>query len=125
MAKNIFVVEDDPNILEVIPLVLNKKDYDFFLCRSIDSFHGAILKRIPDLIIMEILLPGGNVLELCRLLKARLEDSTKILLMSTADYSSFQYADCADEFIRKPFDIEHFRGAVSVLLACHNKVSLN
>lgn len=71
--------------------------------------------RMPDLILMDIMLPDGNGLEMCRDLYAdKSAAHIPVVLMSahTAEYQVHR-ENCARDFIAKPFDIDEFIARVA------------
>ncbi len=68
MAK-ILMIEDNKDILEANAIMLELEGYDVFTAKDVTSGRKIALKENPDLIIMDVMLPDGNGLDLCRELK--------------------------------------------------------
>lgn len=112
--KQIFVVEDDAGIRELLELLLISEEFQVRTFPTAGKFKKGIANEHPDLILMDIMLPDGNGLEMCRDLGA--EEETKeipIVLMSAHADKSISKESCAKEFIAKPFELED-------LLVCIN-----
>ncbi len=111
IMKKIYLVEDDYNLRELICYLLTDHDYEVEAFANATSFKERIsgLDIDPDLILMDIMLPDGNGVELCRAIKA--DDKTSsipvILMSAHADPSITQNSGAID-FIAKPFDVDQF-----------------
>jgi two-component system response regulator VicR len=109
MPKKILVVEDDPDILEILTYVFKGQGYDV-----VASDDGSACRHLPDilpdLIIMDVRLkePGQNGDEICVQLKS--QPATRgfpvILLSAENDLQARSQTCGADGFISKPFDLE-------------------
>ncbi|SEL28716.1 response regulator transcription factor [Parapedobacter koreensis] len=114
MKKAVHVLEDDIDIGELIVFLLTEQGYDVVVFSNIASFrqHGG---QLPDLLVIDVMLPDGNGLDICREWKA--DEATRyipVLLMSAyEDYKHDAKASKADGFISKPFDIKTFLNEVA------------
>ena len=104
MAKTILIVEDDPNISELVQMYLEKEGYNTRIAS--DGGQGLDLFRQlrPDLVLLDIMLPvmdGWNVLRTIR------QDSKTPVIMLTAknleEHRAEGYEHGADSYITKPF----------------------
>ncbi len=122
MGKNILVVEDDNGIREVIGMLLELERYEVELCANVECLRAKIVQQQPDLIILDVMLPDGNGIDLCCELKEDNNISHIPIMMMSANSSLEQIQkQCSpDEFIHKPFDIDDFVKRVSGLI---NKVN--
>src|SRR5689334_6494621 len=109
-ALKILVIDDQENIIEFIKLGLK---YEGFLVESeVDGPQGlAAAQRLnPDLIILDVMLPGMDGLEVCR--KLRDNPTTRdipILMLTAKDDVSDRIAGLdtgADDYLTKPFSFE-------------------
>ncbi|MNY28824.1 KDP operon transcriptional regulatory protein KdpE [compost metagenome] len=75
--------------------------------------------RTPDMIVLDIKLPDGNGLEICRELKSSIKThAIPVMMMSADNYLSKVKSRCvADEFINKPFDINDFANRIEYYVA--------
>ena len=69
VASRILVVEDEPDIAEVLQFNLERAGFSVAVERRGDSALEAIRRRAPDLVVLDLMLPGLDGLELARLLK--------------------------------------------------------
>jgi DNA-binding response OmpR family regulator len=110
MSKIVMVVEDNDDIREIIEILLSEEEYEVKLCPDAAAFRSEIAKSSPDLIIMDVMLPDGNGLDLC----GEIQDNGKtahipILIMSAHASFSDVHMNCKPSgFIKKPFDIHNF-----------------
>jgi two-component system phosphate regulon response regulator PhoB len=112
--KMVYLLEDDPDISEMIAYVLSEAGYDVEQCGTVSRFNEKLMQRIPDIFILDILLPDGNGMDVC--CKLRLDQHTAMtpILVMSANQSKHEVAaaGCADDFIPKPFNIDYFRQRV-------------
>ena len=111
--KQIFILEDDDSIREMIAYLLSSKGYEVHAFPNAGEFGRSIKLQKPDLILMDIMLPDGNGLEICKNLHD--DKQTKdipVILMSAHSNDSVSKENCARDFIAKPFDIEDLLKAV-------------
>ncbi len=114
MNKKIYLVEDTADLRTLVEFLLTRMGF------NVESFAtaGDYLKRIaitlPDLVILDIMLPDGNGIEICNHQKADPATSqVPVLLMSANIYSKEEIQERADvQFISKPFDIDDFANKV-------------
>ncbi|MDT0689998.1 response regulator [Salegentibacter sp. F188] len=105
--KKIFLVEDDHALRELIGFLLIEKDYEVTAFSNATSFTETINRELPDLILMDIMLPDGNGVDLCRNIKEESETrEIPVLLMSAHANPSMVNGSGANSFLAKPFDVE-------------------
>jgi two-component system alkaline phosphatase synthesis response regulator PhoP len=106
MNNKILLVDDDPDILEIVGYNLKKEGYQVL---SADNGRDAIeiaVKEIPDLIILDVMMPGKDGVETCIDLKEIPALNNTVIVFLTArneDYSHIAGLDAgADDYIPKP-----------------------
>lgn len=119
MQKTIYVLEDNADIGELINFLLTEQGYDVSVFGNIASFKRYANRDTPPaMLIIDVMLPDGNGLDICKEWKSA--DSTRhipILVMSAyEDYQHDNRASDADGFISKPFDIQSLLLAVQARL---------
>ena len=123
--KYILVVDDDPDLVETVALMLESKGCE--VGKAYDGIEGeeSIKERRPDLIILDIMMPRKDGYVLCAELKANEETSDIPVILLTAvgeavPSTRYSHADGmateADEYIPKPIDTEGLWSSVSSLL---------
>ncbi|MCC8361033.1 response regulator transcription factor [Salinimicrobium sediminilitoris] len=103
--KEIFIVEDDDGIRELIEFLLVSQQYSVKTFPTARAFHKAIPGKVPDLFLLDIMLPDGNGVDLCRELKEG-EKTSKIPVVLMSAHADISRTEGADDFIAKPFDVD-------------------
>lgn len=112
--RTIYVVEDDSDITDLIEYLLTDLGFNVKSYSTVTAFDQRSPAIVPGLVILDIMLPDGSGLDICRNLKAD-EDTSRIpvLMMSAhSDGKSLAQSVAADDFISKPFDINDFSARV-------------
>jgi DNA-binding response OmpR family regulator len=104
VKKSIFILEDDLAIAEIVNIILSDAGYEVTLCNSVHEFNELLLLSIPDMFVLDILLPDGNGLDVCsKMLLDVLTSKVPIMMMSeTANKSEVEELFCFVDFIKKP-----------------------
>jgi two-component system, OmpR family, alkaline phosphatase synthesis response regulator PhoP len=120
MKRRILIVDDDEDILDLLEYNLCKEGYEVrTLNRSLHTI--AIAKKFePDLIILDIMMPGENGIELCRQLreKHRFRD-TYIFFLTARSESYYQHAvfqTGGDDYIEKVIGLKALTKKISAVL---------
>jgi DNA-binding response OmpR family regulator len=113
----ILVIDDNPDIIELIRHVLSAEGYDVILARDGRQALQVAVAEQPDLVVCDVNLPGMNGWEVCRRIKDQLHVPVLQLTVRAerADYEFSQEAG-ADMHLSKPFEISHFLECVRELL---------
>jgi len=104
----ILIVDDEPDIVEFIEAVLEKEGYQVTSAESADAALQSMESGKPDLIILDLKLPGVSGFDLCKILKSKDETSGIPLVILSGKYlrpeDKVQALDIgADDYITKPF----------------------
>ncbi|MGK6352627.1 response regulator [Parapedobacter sp. DT-150] len=110
MKKKVVVVEDNPSIRELIEYILEDNEIEVISFETATTFLEAVAAIRPDLYILDIMLPDGNGLDLCRHLKSNDATRQTPIVMMSAHYDQLDDSDACKpvDFIAKPFDIDNF-----------------
>ncbi|MCL5090181.1 MAG: response regulator [Candidatus Marsarchaeota archaeon] len=117
--RNVLIVEDDKNINKLMALSLGK---DFEIDQIYDGGEaiGFIRKKRPNLVILDLMLPHKDGLDICRTIKSDPElNNTVVILVSAMDPASNRFKGIkygADYYIKKPFDPKELRTLVNIFL---------
>lgn len=120
---HILLVEDDKDLANTLAEILEKKGYETTICYNYMQAYNEI-EHSYDCFLLDQLLPDGNGLELCRLIREK--SSTPILIISsdTAESSILKgYALEADDYIEKPFRLNVFLAKVESILRRTGKLN--
>ena len=105
--SKIVVIEDEVDILEVINYNLSKEGFD--VCSALDGEEGLALikKEVPDLVLLDLMLPGLDGIEICRKLKTDYSTRSIPIIMVTAKGEESDIVlglgMGADDYMVKPF----------------------
>lgn len=117
MNKKLLIVDDDPNICEVLRLFFENEGYDIRTAQ--DGAEGVNMFRMfePDLVLLDIMMPKKDGWQVCREIR---EMSAKPVIMITAKGDVFDKVLGlelgADDFVVKPFDMKELSARVKAVL---------
>ena len=116
--KIVYLLEDDEGIREMLEFLLCSLQLRVVACATVKVFKEKMKLAIPDLIILDIMLPDGNGETVGRELSMQPETcGIPILFMSANVKFNLPEQLAAYDFIPKPFDITSFRLKINQLLA--------
>jgi len=105
--QKILVVDDEPDLVELVKDVLERNDYSVISARNADLAIKKIRESKPDLIILDLNLPGIGGIEVCRILKEdRKTSSIPIIMLTVKSTETDKIAGLeagADDYMTKPF----------------------
>ena len=116
----IAVIEDEADILEVIEYSLSKEG--FRVCTALDGEEGLglVKKEVPDLVVLDLMLPGIDGIEICRKLKSDSATRSISIIMVTAKGEESDIVlglgIGADDYVVKPFSPRELTARVKSVL---------
>lgn len=116
----IYVVEDDQNIREIESFALKNSGYEVedFACAA--DFYKRIERVLPDLVLLDIMLPDQDGLDILKDLRARVETRRLPIIMVTAKTTEIDKVkgldQGADDYLAKPFGVMELISRVKALL---------
>jgi two-component system, OmpR family, response regulator len=112
--KKVLVVDDDQNILEAVTFILKSYGFEVHTHSTGLNVVDVVLDCQPDLILLDIRLPGKLGTEICKELKD-LHCTIPIILFSAhAQQPNFLDSFGADAFMKKPFDVKDLINTVKL-----------
>jgi len=118
--RKILVVDDENDILELVRFNLNKAGYSVDCASTGESALEKIKHHKPDLILLDLMLPGIDGLEVCKILKSNPETAQIPIIMLTAKSEETDivvgFELGADDYITKPFSPRVLVARVKTLL---------
>ena len=121
MAKRILVVDDEPDLLKMITARLKSWGYEVLTSSDGQGALTRVREELPDLVLLDLMLPKLNGHEVCVLLKqdVRYAQIPVIMLTARAQAGDRRLAqECgADGYLSKPYQAEELRGTIESLLA--------
>ena len=120
MKAKVLVVEDDHDIAELVRLHLVRAGFETDLVTSGDEVLPRLREARPDLVVLDVMLPGLSGLEVCRLVRADAELAAVPIVMVTARVheedrvAGFEIG--ADDYVTKPFSPRELVARVKAVL---------
>lgn len=114
----ILIIEDDKRVAELIQRGLQEQGYQIFQAFDGEMGKKLIFSQDYDLLIMDIILPGINGIDLCKLVRERKPDIPIIMLtaLGTTDDKVEGFDAGADDYLVKPFDFRELHVRIKALL---------
>jgi DNA-binding response OmpR family regulator len=126
-VNHILIIEDDPEIAELVKINLEDLGSRVEIIGDGEEAYQQLQDHTYDMIILDLMLPGKDGLEICK--KLRQEDTTTPLLMLTAKSEEFDKVLGlelgADDYLTKPFSIRELVARVKALLRRSNRRTNN
>lgn len=118
--QKIVVVEDEPDILEVVEYNLSREGYHVITASTGDEGFESICREAPDLVLLDLLLPGLDGIEVCRKLKMDpMTQRIPIIMVSAKGEESdivLGLGVGADDYVTKPFRPKELIARVKAVL---------
>ncbi|HEX6796261.1 MAG TPA: response regulator transcription factor [Ktedonobacterales bacterium] len=118
MKAHLLVVDDDPRITDLLRRILAFEGYSVSVAASGDEALRKVLERPPDLMVLDLMLPGVGGLEVARRLRAA-GDQVPILMLTAKDAVPDRVEGLeagGDDYLVKPFAPEELVARVKALL---------
>ena len=120
MGARILIVEDEEALTLLLRYNLEAEGYEVETVARGDEADSRLKENVPDLIILDWMLPGLSGIEICRRLRARAETRTLPIIMLTARGEESErirgLGTGADDYIVKPFSVPELVARVGALL---------
>lgn len=122
--QKVLIVDDDSNIAELISLYLTKECFETMIVYDGESVMGAIVSFEPNLILLDLMLPGIDGYQVCREVRAKY---TMPIIMLSAKGEVFDKVLGlelgADDYMEKPFDTKELVARVKAVLRRYKPAS--
>lgn len=116
----IYIVEDDENIREIETFALKNSGYSTMAFNCAKDFYKKVAEKTPDLVMLDIMLPDEDGLEIIRKLRSRSETKRVPIIMVTAKDSEIDKVKAldigCDDYITKPFGVMEMISRVKALI---------
>ena len=120
MPANILVVEDEPAIQELLALNITQAGHNALRALSVEHAQDLMRETLPDLILLDWMLPGMNGLEFARKLKSDSLTKSIPIIMLTArgdEYDKVRGLEVgADDYVTKPFSPRELNARIKAVL---------
>ena len=120
-ARTVLIADDDEDILELVSFRLERAGYEVVTARDGAAALAAAQERLPDLAVLDVMIPGLNGYEVTQRLRA--DDATRdipvILLTARVQEADVNrgFDAGADDYLRKPFSPQELRARVQAIMA--------
>ena len=122
----ILVVDDEPDLVELVRFRLERDGHTIISAADGPTGLMAALDRHPDLVILDVMMPGLDGFEVVRRMKndARTANTPVILLTARADFGSVAqgWNMDVDNYVTKPFAVDELAQTVQNVLAYRGKI---
>lgn len=120
MERYIAILDDEPDILELVSLHLARAGFKTKGFLNAESFLKSVEERKPELIILDLMLPDADGFEICKFLRKKEEFSSIPIIMLTArDEETERVLGLelgADDYVTKPFSAKELVARVKAVL---------
>ena len=124
ITKTIYIVEDEPDIRETLAYNLSQEGFKVSEFSDAESCLDKIQKRKPDLLILDLMLPGMSGLDLCKQIRTDKSLQNLAIIMLTAKGEEVDriigFELGADDYVTKPFSVRELILRVKVILKKQN-----
>lgn len=115
--KKVLVVDDDPNIVEVLRLYFDKDGFAVISCLSGDRAIETFQTSQPDLVVLDLMLPGKDGYDICR--EIRKTSDVPIIMLTARSDTLDKVVGLelgADDYVQKPFEPKELLARVKAIL---------
>lgn len=118
----LLIVEDEPDIVKFILMVIKKTEYLVETDVAKDGYMAGnkVVTFKPDIVILDIMLPGIDGFEICRRIREQLSDRTKVLAVTanpSEEYKRRILEAGADLFMKKPMLVDELRKIIDKFIS--------
>lgn len=109
--KKVLIVDDEPNIVMSLEFLMRKNSFEVFIARNGTEAMDLLGKEVPDLILLDIMMPDMNGYEICRHVKNtdRFQHTKVILISAKSRQADIEMGKSvgADLYVTKPFSTKN------------------
>ncbi|MDE2368897.1 MAG: response regulator [Burkholderiales bacterium] len=120
MNRKVLIADDEPNILISLEFLMQREGHEVLLARDGNAALAAIVEHRPDLVLLDVMMPGKNGYEVCQAVRADERLAGVKILMLTAKGRDTDVAQGlgvgADAYMTKPFSTKELAARVRELL---------
>ncbi|HET7763725.1 MAG TPA: response regulator [Burkholderiales bacterium] len=120
MSKQILIADDEPSIVAALEYLLQQGGYEVLIARNGDEALGLIEQRIPDLVLLDVMMPRRSGYEICSRIRHQEEwRHIKVIMLSAKGRDTEVnkgLAIGADLYVTKPFSTRELMAKIDGLL---------
>jgi DNA-binding response OmpR family regulator len=119
--KKVLVVDDDPYVFELVQMYVESEDVE--VLQALDAYTGLdlTLRERPDAIVLDIMMPGMDGLEMCQRMREvpEVRETPVIILSAKAEPEDIEagYEAGADTYVTKPFEAQDLAALIETSMA--------
>jgi DNA-binding response OmpR family regulator len=117
MVKTVLVVDDEPIVREVVVRYLEREGYRTLEAGDGDAARDALARTSPDLVVLDVMLPGTSGFDLCSLIRDG--GRVPVIMLTARDQKADKLKGLeagADDYITKPFDFDELKARMHAVL---------
>ena len=114
---HILLVEDDTDIMRINREFLEHEGYTVHCADSVQAASFQLEESIPDLVLLDVMLPDGNGMDFCRLLREKTQ--APVIFLTARDESDsviMGFRNGGDDYITKPYDLNVLKARIEAQL---------
>jgi DNA-binding response OmpR family regulator len=120
LGGRIWVVEDEPDIADLVAHHVRRERFQVEIFHDGESFLESVGGEVPDLVILDLMLPGINGLDICKILRGDERTRTVPIIMLTAKGTETDIVLGlelgADDYVVKPFSVSELMARIKAVL---------
>ena len=120
MPKEILIVDDEPGVVVAIQFLMEQQGYSVLVAQRGEDALDMIYKHKPDLVLLDIMVPGISGLEVCEIIRLNPDYRHIKIIFLTARSAEVEVAKGlalgADAYVAKPFSNDRLVARVNALL---------
>lgn len=124
MAYSVLVVDDEPNIVQSLEFLMTAAGFEVRIARDGDAALAAVAEQVPDLVLLDVMIPGRDGYEVCRELRANPDwQAIRIIMLTARGRQSERQRGIdlgADAYVTKPFSTRDLVEQVKQFAAAGN-----
>lgn len=117
MAEKILVVDDSKLVTDIVKMRLEMYGYEVRLAHSGEQALASIADQVPDLMVLDVQMPGIDGYEVCRQLREDPAlDDLRIIMLTSSDDKRAAYEAGVDDYLNKDLDLLNLPNRVKLVL---------
>lgn len=126
---SILIVDDEEDIRDILKYNLQKEGFDIRIASNGEEGMKLINESIPDLVVLDVMMPGLDGIEICELIRSKPEFNQILICLLTArneDYSQIAGLNAgADDYVAKPIKPKVLISRINALLRRKGKIEVS
>ncbi len=117
MAEKILVVDDSRLVIDIVKMRLEMHGYEVRLATNGEEALACIEEEVPDLMVLDVQMPGMDGYEVCRRLREQPElDDLRIIMLTSSDDKNAAFEAGVDDYLNKDVDLLSLPNRVKLVL---------